>query len=92
MLFYKLYIFFSKKFLFDHFCLYRYRSKNRKLNVRANSNQTETKSEKNNKIFNKQNNDLTTYHSAKAHDRDSEYIIMNIYISYDNVLKISFSQ
>jgi len=54
--------------------LHRYRSKNRKLSVRANSNQTESKSEKNNKIFNKQNGDLTSYHSAKANDRDSEYI------------------
>lgn len=52
---------------------YRYRSKNRKLSVRANSNQTELKGEKNNKIFNKQNGDLTTYHSVKTHDRDSEY-------------------
>ncbi|XP_011865091.1 PREDICTED: uncharacterized protein LOC105560525 [Vollenhovia emeryi] len=48
----------------------KYRSKNRKLSVRANSNQTESKGEKNNKIFNKQNGDLTTY-SAKAHDRDT---------------------
>ncbi|KAG5326633.1 RC3H1 protein, partial [Pseudoatta argentina] len=49
----------------------KYRSKNRKLSVRINSNQTESKGEKNNKIFNKQNGDLTTYHSVKAHDRDT---------------------
>ncbi|KAL0120640.1 hypothetical protein PUN28_008374 [Cardiocondyla obscurior] len=49
----------------------KYRSKNRKLSVRANSNQTESKGEKNNKIFNKQNGDLTTYHSTKTHDRET---------------------
>ncbi|XP_012542094.1 roquin-2 isoform X2 [Monomorium pharaonis] len=49
----------------------KYRSKNRKLSVRANSNQTELKGEKNNKVFNKQNGDLTTYHSAKVHERDT---------------------
>ncbi|KAL6268803.1 hypothetical protein P5V15_001927 [Pogonomyrmex californicus] len=38
----------------------KYRSKNRKLNVR-----------KNNKIFNKQNSDLSTYHSTKSHDKDT---------------------
>lgn len=57
---------------------YRYRSKNRKLSVRTTSNQIESKGEKNNKTFNKQNGDLTAYHSAKTHDRESEYI-MNIY-------------
>ncbi|XP_071646841.1 uncharacterized protein Roq [Temnothorax longispinosus] len=51
----------------------KYRSKNRKLSVRANSNQSESKGEKNNKIFNKQNGDLTTY-SAKAHDRDNTVV------------------
>ncbi|XP_050450519.1 roquin-2 isoform X4 [Cataglyphis hispanica] len=49
----------------------KYRSKNRKLNVRTNSNQVESKSEKNNKTFNKQNGDLTAYHSAKTHDRET---------------------
>lgn len=49
----------------------KYRSKNRKLNVRTSSNQVESKSEKNNKAFNKQNGDLTAYHSAKAHDRET---------------------
>ncbi|XP_018398850.1 PREDICTED: roquin-2 [Cyphomyrmex costatus] len=49
----------------------KYRSKNRKLSVRVNSNQTESKGEKNNKIFNKQNGDLTTYHSVKVYDRDT---------------------
>lgn len=68
------------------FCLFmffhRYRSKNRKLSVRANSNQTELKGEKNNKIFSKQNGDLTTY-STKAHDRDdSEYSEY----SYDRII------
>jgi hypothetical protein len=53
--------------------MHRYRSKNRKLNIRTNTNQTESKSEKNNKSFNKQNDDLTSYHPGKAYDRESEY-------------------
>ncbi|XP_039305646.1 uncharacterized protein LOC105205842 isoform X2 [Solenopsis invicta] len=63
----------------------KYRSKNRKLNVRANSNQTESKAEKN-KIFNKQNSDLTTYHSAKAHDRDTVQHSTPVPINLENNL------
>ncbi|XP_067210697.1 roquin-1 isoform X2 [Linepithema humile] len=44
--------------------------KNRKLSIKANSDQAELKGEKNSKAFNKQNADLTTY-SAKIHDRET---------------------
>ncbi|EZA51068.1 Roquin [Ooceraea biroi] len=45
------------------------KSKNRKMSIRTSASQTE-KGEKNNKSFSKQNDDLTAYHPAKAHDRE----------------------